>query len=100
MRRLVLLLLASGPLWLAASHGHSQSYPILDRLAGRVIQRYQDSSCQQIAAQRTQHPTGRREQMEQQFIQTLHQDPQMRQAFINRVAAPIGNKLFECGVIP
>jgi hypothetical protein len=38
--------------------------------------------------------------MEQQFIQTLHQDPQMREAFISRVAAPIANKLFECGLIP
>jgi hypothetical protein len=30
----------------------------------------------------------------------LHQDPQMRQEFLNRVAAPIANKMFECGMIP
>jgi len=30
----------------------------------------------------------------------LRNDPQMRQAFINRAAAPIANKLFECGMIP
>jgi hypothetical protein len=30
----------------------------------------------------------------------MHTDPQMRAAFINRVAAPIANKMFECGMIP
>jgi hypothetical protein len=30
----------------------------------------------------------------------LQGDPQMRQIFINKVAAPIANKMFECGMIP
>jgi hypothetical protein len=30
----------------------------------------------------------------------LHNDPNMRNEFMNRVAAPIANKLFECGMIP
>jgi hypothetical protein len=30
----------------------------------------------------------------------LRNDPQMRTEFLNRVAAPITNKLFECGMIP
>jgi hypothetical protein len=38
--------------------------------------------------------------MEQNMIQMLHDDPQMRQRFINPVATPIANKLFECGLIP
>jgi hypothetical protein len=38
--------------------------------------------------------------MEQQFIQMPHQDSQTRQAFIDRVAAPIANTLFGCGMIP
>jgi hypothetical protein len=28
------------------------------------------------------------------------QDPQMRNAFIDRIAVPIANKMFECGMIP
>jgi hypothetical protein len=86
---------------LASIGAHAQSqYPLLDKLAERVVEKYQNSSCQQLAAQRAQHPTGRRAEMEQRFIQTLHQDPQMREAFINRIAAPIANKMFECGFIP
>jgi hypothetical protein len=38
--------------------------------------------------------------MEQRAIQALKSDPQMRQAFFNKVSAPIVNKMFECGMIP
>jgi hypothetical protein len=38
--------------------------------------------------------------MEQRAIQALKNDPQMRQAFFNKVSAPIVNKMFECGMIP
>jgi hypothetical protein len=38
--------------------------------------------------------------MEQELIQTLRNDPQMRAAFLNKVAAPMANKMFECGMIP
>jgi hypothetical protein len=78
----------------------AQEYPLLDRLAERVVQKYQTSSCQQLAQQRQQRPTGQRAEIEARAVRMLHEDPQMRQEFINRVAAPIANKLFECGLIP
>jgi hypothetical protein len=34
------------------------------------------------------------------LIQLLKDDTQMRTAFINKVAAPIANKMFECGMLP
>ena len=34
------------------------------------------------------------------FVKMLQGEPQMRTAFINQVAAPIANKLFDCGLIP
>ena len=37
---------------------------------------------------------------EQRVIGLLQEDPQMRQAFFDKVAAPIVNKMFECGMIP
>jgi hypothetical protein len=37
---------------------------------------------------------------EQQAIQVLKSDSQMRAAFINKIAAPIANKMFERGMIP
>jgi hypothetical protein len=75
----------------------AQQHPLLDRLTEKVIQKDQSSSCEQLVAER-QHPE--HAQAEQRVIQMMRQNPQMRQEFLNRVAAPIANKLFECGMIP
>ena len=73
-----------------------QDYPMLDMVASKVIQKYQQSTCEQIWQDRGKP----KPEMEQRAIQMLRSDPQMRQTFINKVAAPIANKLFECGMIP
>ena len=38
--------------------------------------------------------------MEERAVQMLRQDPAMRQAFLDQIAAPVVNKLFECGMVP
>ncbi len=91
-------LLISGMLYTVETK--AQQFPILDRIAEKVVQKYQTSSCQQLAEQREHRPTGQREEMEERAVRMLHEDPRMRQEFLNRVAAPIANKLFECGLIP
>jgi len=77
-----------------------ESFPIMEKVAQKVIEHYQTSSCQALAQQKSQPPTGEKAQMEQKALQMLRNDPQMRTAFIDKVAAPIANKLFECGMIP
>ena len=77
-----------------------EPYPLMEKVAERVIQKYQTSSCEQLAMQKGHPPTGERAEMEHRVIELLRNDPQMRTAFLNRVAAPIANKLFECGMIP
>ena len=76
------------------------SYPIMQKIAQKVIQKYQTSSCQQLAMEKSQPPTGEKAQLEKNALEILQNDPQMRTAFINLVAGPIANKLFECGMIP
>ena len=71
-------------------------HPLLDAAANRTIQKYQYSSCEQLWAQRGQPKS----QREQEAVNFLRSDPQMRAMFIDRVAAPIANKMFECGMIP
>jgi len=78
------------------SNAQYQQYPVMEGIATRVIQKYQQSSCEQLWQQRGQP----RSQREQEAVQMLRDDPQMRAAFINRVAAPIANKMFECGLVP
>ena len=41
-----------------------------------------------------------KEMLEEKAVEMLRKDPQMRTEFLNRVADPIANKTFECGMIP
>jgi len=71
-------------------------FPILDMVANRVIEKYQSASCEQLWQDRGKPKT----EEEQRVIAMLRNDQQMQQAFINKVAAPIVNKMFTCGIIP
>ncbi len=71
-------------------------FPILDMMAGRVVQKYQQANCEQLWEQRGKPKTAE----EQDIIKMLRDDPQARTAFINKIAAPVVNKMFECGMIP
>lgn len=92
----LLLLVASVP---QAQQGQQQ-YPLMNRLADKIVQKYQSTPCEQLAEKKSEPATGEEAQMKQRVIQMLKQDPQMRQAFIDKVAPPIANKMFECGMIP
>jgi hypothetical protein len=76
--------------------GAQAQYPIMDMIAGKVIQKYQQSTCEQLWQQKAEPKPA----MEQELIQMLRNDPQMRTAFLNKIAAPVTNKMFECGMIP
>ena len=75
-------------------------FPIMDKVADKVIQKYQSSSCQQLWAEKAAGQGQPKPEMEQRVVQMLQQDPQMRQAFFAKVSGPIVNKMFECGMIP
>ncbi len=94
---LVLALLALG-VYSGKTQAQATQYPLLDAVADKVVQRYQQSSCETLWIKRSQKtPPGPEEQ---KLLEVLHSDAQMRAEFINRVAAPIANKMFECGMIP
>jgi hypothetical protein len=73
-------------------------YPIMDGIANKIIQKYQTSSCDQLYQEKAEKKQPG--PAEQKAIQMLRGDPQMRAAFINKVAPPIANKMFDCGMIP
>jgi hypothetical protein len=77
-----------------------QQYPIMDAIANKLIQKYQNSTCEQLWQEKAEAKAKPKSAQEQQAITILHNDPQMRTAFINKIAAPIANKMFECGMIP
>jgi len=71
-------------------------HPILDMVVGQVTQKYQQATCEQLWEQRGEPKSAR----EQEIIQALRGDAQLRTEFINKIAAPVANKMFECGMIP
>ncbi len=75
-----------------------QQYPIMDKVADKIIQKYQTSTCEQLWLKKSEKAPPTPE--EQKAIAFLKSDPQMRAAFINKIAAPIANKMFECGMVP
>ena len=83
--------------------GHVQAqgqpqYPVMDKIADKIIQKYQSSTCEQLWVKKSQKAPPTPEEV--RAVGILKSDPQMRAAFINRIAAPIANKMFECGLIP
>ena len=93
-RHALKLLAAAGAL---ATAGYAMAdYPLMNMVADKVIQKYQSSSCEQLWQQKTQPKS----EQEQRVIGLLKSDPQLRTAFMNKVAGPIANKMFECGMIP
>ena len=80
----------------AAVRAQNPQHRIIDAIANKVIHKYQESSCEQLAKQKTEPKTPE----EQKAVELLRSKPQVRAEFINKVAAPIANKMFECGLIP
>jgi len=71
-------------------------YPILDRIAEKVIAKYQNSSCEQLWLAKGKPHSAE----EQRMVEILRTDPQMQKHFLDKVAGPIVNKMFTCGMIP
>jgi hypothetical protein len=69
---------------------------LLDYAADRVIQKYQTSTCEQLKALRDE-PKLEKDKL---AIDVLRNDTQARVAFIDKIAAPVANKMFECGMFP
>jgi hypothetical protein len=96
--KIACLLISPLALTLGGGTFAQDQHPVLDQVANKVIQKYQTSTCQQLWAEKAskQPPTPQ----EQKVVQFLKTDPQMRTLFLNKVAGPIANKMFECGMIP
>jgi len=71
-------------------------YPMVDAAAQKVIAKYQQASCEQLWEARGAPKTPQ----EQNMIEVLKSDPAVRKVFIDEVAGPVVNRMFECGLVP
>ena len=95
MKKSTLKLLAAAGVLVGAGYA-AADYPLMNMVADKVIQKYQSASCEQLWAQKQQPKSAE----EQRLIGILKGDPQMRTEFMNKVAGPIANKMFDCGMLP
>jgi hypothetical protein len=100
IRRVLFTSLCAAAIALFCAALNAQDFPVLDQIAAKVVQKYQQATCEQLWQERAQKGKKPESPMEQRALEMLKSDSQMRAAFINKVAAPIANKMFECGMIP
>jgi hypothetical protein len=90
-----LIAAAAGFLTLITAGAASAQGMLLDAAADKVIMKYQTATCEELKAPKPP-PTDK----EKEAIEFLRNDSQARIFFINKIAAPVLNKMFDCGMIP
>lgn len=73
----------------------AQQGMLLDLAADKVIAKYKSATCEELKGPKPP-PTDK----EKEAIEFLRNDSQARLFFINKIAAPVLNKMFDCGMIP
>ena len=69
---------------------------LLDFAADKVITKYKTATCDELKAKKKEPTT----EKEKEAIEFLRNDSQARIFFINKIAAPVLNKMYDCGMIP
>ena len=69
---------------------------LLDAAADKVIKKHQAATCDQLKAQKLEPPS----EKEKIALDMLRDDPKARVAFVDKIAAPVLNKMFACSMIP
>ncbi len=79
---------------------------LLDAAANLVIEKFQNASCEELSemtpnSDKSSQADGKQQAaIQEKAIAMLKKNPEIREEFINRVAAPIANKMFDCNLIP
>jgi hypothetical protein len=69
---------------------------LVDAAADKVIKKFGAATCDQLKAQKSEP----RSEKEKIALDLLRDDPKARVAFVDKIAAPVLNKMFECNMIP
>lgn len=81
---------------------------IVNAIAAKTIQKFNNSSCQDLAAsmaakkaaQGNPAPETLKDKLTEKFIVLLQENPQLTEQFFSQISTPVLTKLFECGLIP
>jgi hypothetical protein len=92
--RVVVIVLALIVIVLAV--GWASRGKVMDLAADEVIKKFLSATCDELKAQKDEPPTV----IKKVALEFLRNDTQARVAFIDKIAAPVLNKMIECGMAP
>ena len=95
MRKTILVVMSVSALGFAGT-ATAQTGMLLDYAADQMVQKFKESSCEQLKAKAKEPQT----EKAKEAAAFLRNDAQAREVFVMKVAAPVLNKMFECGMIP
>lgn len=95
MSKSILVVMAVSAL-IVAGAATAQTGMLLDFAADQLVKKFKESSCAELKAKKNTPQTDK----EKEAAEFLRNDSQARQVFVKKVAAPVLNKMFECGMIP
>ena len=75
LRASAILVLALLQVGVARAQAPQQQYPLMDMLAQKIIDKYTNSTCVQLATAKSEKPTGEKAVMEQRAVAALKADP-------------------------
>ena len=84
----------------ASTAAMAQSGMLVDYAADQMVAKFQTSSCEELKADKEKPKTDEQKAKAQSAKEFLQNDAQARAAFVDKVAAPVLNKMFECGMLP
>ncbi len=79
---------------------------IVDTVAGKTIDKFNNSSCQELAASMAKSPSQnpasetRQDKLKARFYTLLKENPELANRFFSQISTPVLTKLFQCGLIP
>ena len=73
----------------------AQDNPLMQKVAAKIVDKYQKTPCADLIAKKQQPPSDELKKV----MAMLKANPDLRTKFISMVAAPIANKMFDCGMI-
>jgi len=71
-------------------------YPLMNMVADKVIDKYKNLTCEELWEEKGKPKSDQAKHA----VKILQENPQMRTEFIDKIAAPVVNKMFECGMVP
>lgn len=74
---------------------------LVDSASQIIVEQVEESSCEEFYTflEQQEQSRGQYPRLRQRLIQAAENNPEIREEFVRQIAAPVVNKMFDCGLI-